>query len=248
MNALHNADCFEVMAAMPDNSVDAIITDPPYGITELFFDKQPIDFELWMKECQRILKPSGVLVSFADFNLLAKLRGLSPFKSTYELIWQKTMAVGFLNAGLRPLMGHEFIGVFVDGLKASTYNPQKTKGKAYKRTPIHNQQQLKKRHSTQIYAKCFVVGKHNTTGDRHPTTIIKAANGNYKTPHPTAKPIDLCEWLIKTYSNEGDIILDPFMGGGSTGIAAKNLNRRFIGIEKHKPYFDIAEARINGSA
>ena len=240
MISLHNKDCLEVMAQLETGSVDMILTDPPYYSTNLKFDKAPrIDFEFWLKECQRILKPHGVLVSFADFNLLADLRSKSPFKSTYELIWQKTMAVGFLDANRRPLRAHEFIGVFMDGMNKATYHPQKTAGKAYR---MQNNST-----ATSIYS----TPKGNTltinTGDRHPHSIIKSSNKNNHTVHPTQKPLHLCEWLIKTYSNDGETVFDGFMGSGSSGVSALNNNRKFIGCELDLNYFEMAKKRIDNS-
>ena len=236
MIELHNTDCREVMANIKTGSIDCIITDPPYYSTDLHFDKAPrIDFEFWLKECQRILKPSGVLVSFADFNLLADLRSKKVFKSSYELIWHKTTTVGFLQANRRPLRSHEFIGVFVDGLNKATYNPQKTTGEPYthcetKMTDIYSGK--KAGSETGIY-----------DGSRHPHTVIKSSRDKAN-HHPTQKPLYLCDWLIKTYSNEGDTVLDCFMGSGTTGHACALLNRNFIGCELDKNYFAIAEKRI----
>jgi DNA modification methylase len=233
---LHNGDCREVMAGIESGSVDCIICDPPYYSTDLAFDKAPrIDFKAWLLECQRVLKPAGVLISFADFNLLADLRQKSPFKSTYELIWEKTMAVGMLNANIKPLRNHEFIGVFMDGMNLSTYNPQKTKGDSY--TKHHKENRFA--HYSALREKTTI-----NTGDRHPTTILKFSNGNNGSLHPTQKPLDLVSWLMRTYSNEGDLILDPFMGSGTTGHAASLLNRNFIGCELDPVYFAIAKARI----
>ena len=237
MIKLHNTDCFEIMAGIETGSIDMILTDPPYYSTNLKFDQVPrLDFKMWLKECQRILKPHGVLVSFADFNLLADLRLKSPFKSTYELIWYKTRAVGFLEANQRPLRAHEFIGVFVDGLKSATYNPQKTAGEPY----------IKKNSS--ITTSIYSTGKGNYTtennGSRHPHSVIKSSNGNNKTIHPTQKPLYLCDWLIKTYSNEGDTVFDGFMGSGSSGVAALNNNRKFVGCELNLNYFEMTKKRI----
>ena len=235
MIELHNTDCREIMASIKTGSIDCIITDPPYYSTDLAFDKAPrIDFEAWLKECQRVLKPHGVLVSFADFNLLAELRRLSPFKSTYELIWRKSMAVGFLQANQRPLMAHEFIGIFVDGLKKSTYNPQKTEGEAYV---------SKSPREKQIYSMPNDRTPTINTGDRHPVSVLEFGLDSDKF-HPTQKPLDAISWLLKTYSNEGDTVLDCFMGSGTTGHACALLNRNFIGCELDKNYFAIAEKRI----
>ena len=229
------------MAQIPNGSIDMILTDPPYFSTNLKFDQAPrLDFEMWLKECQRILKPHGVLVTFADFNLLSELRRLSPFKSTYELIWHKTMAVGFLDANIRPLRAHEFIGVFVDGLKNATYHPQKTKGKPYVRS---NSSIL-----TSIYgAAKGNYKKENLEGLYHPHSIIKSSNANNKSVHPTQKPLYLCDWLIKTYSNEGETVFDGFMGSGSSGVAALQNNRKFIGCELDLNYFEMAQKRIDNA-
>jgi site-specific DNA-methyltransferase (adenine-specific) len=243
---LFNDDCRVVMAGIESGSIDLIVTDPPYYSTNLAFDKAPrIDFKAWLFECQRVLKPTGVLVSFADFNLLAELRGHKVFKSTYELIWQKTIAVGMLNANKRPLRSHEYIGIFTDAFTLSTYNPQKTES-----TKKHHGK-TKRSGQNNIYRK----DKGNTWRDdstRHPTSVLSGfydkdmfnTSADKSHRHPTQKPLDMVSWLIKTYSNEGDLILDPFMGSGTTGHAASLLNRRFIGCELGTTYFAIAKARI----
>ena len=241
MIEIHNTDCRDLMKTIADNSIDLVLTDPPYYSTNLEFDKAPrIDFEAWLTECKRVLKPNGILVSFADFNLLADLRSKKVFKSTYELIWHKSMAVGFLDANVRPLRNHEFIGVFLDGLKTGTYNPQKSKGIPYKKVNSGNK--------GGIYSSgCRNYTREVKDGKRHPVTIIKASNSNNKTVHPTQKPVDLLQWLIKTYSNEGDTVLDCFMGSGSTGVAAFNNKRRFIGCELDADYFEIAKKRLENN-
>lgn len=246
---LFNDDCLQVMRGIESGSIDAIITDPPYYSTDLHFDKAPrIDYGAWLLDCKRVLKPNGVLVSFCDLNLLIELRGHNVFKSTYELIWQKTMAVGFLNANRRPLRAHEYMLIMVDGLNSSTYNPQKTAGKAY----------IKKGGTkTSIYdfddkGNTYI----NETGDRHPLSVITfqheksrfdSTRSQKDIRHPTQKPLTACEWLIKTYSNENETILDPFAGSGSVGNGCVNLNRNFIGCELNKDYFDIASKRIEAA-
>ena len=254
---LFNDDCLQIMRTLPDNSVDAIVTDPPYYSTNLDFDKkQRVDFLQWLIECKRVLKPSGVLVTFADFNLLATLRGYQIFNSSYEMVWQKNMPVGFLDARIRPLRNHEFIGVFTDQLKKSTYNPQKFsfQNARFKLGEPNN-------FDTAVSGRHYG-GQHNKpdwieTGKRFPlsvvycqnwggTEILSRRNGNFR--HPTQKPIDLVEYLVKTYSNEGELILDPFMGNGTTGIACKNLERDFIGVELDAEYFEMAQQRIEAAA
>ena len=243
---LHNGDCLEVMAQIESGTIDLIVTDPPYYSTNLHFDKSPrINFEFWLKECQRILKPSGVLISFADFNLLVDLRSKSPFKSTYELIWHKTAATGFLDANRRPLRAHEFIGVFVDGMKNATYNPQKTKKEKRQRC-------ASKVHGAGIYGIKQLVKYENKDGMYHPHSVIKVSHDaqrsnssiKNKDRHPTQKPVELLKWLIKTYSNEGETVFDSFMGSGSTGVACIYTNRNFIGCELHPPYFEIAQKHL----
>jgi site-specific DNA-methyltransferase (adenine-specific) len=233
------------MRRMPDGIIDLIVTDPPYYSTDLAFDKETrIDFENWLRECKRILKPHGVLVSFADFNLLAELRSKKVFKTNYELIWQKTLPVGFLNANKRPLMGHEFIGVFVNGRNKSTYNPQKTEGKAY----------VKENNSSTTAIYGTSKGKYMSIneGDRHPISVLKFSQDKERNHthlkelnrHPTQKPLDLVKWLINTYSNQNELVFDGFMGGGTTTKACLELNRRFIGCELHKPYYEMTMSRL----
>jgi site-specific DNA-methyltransferase (adenine-specific) len=233
---LYNQDCREVMAGIESGSIDLILTDPPYYSTKLEFDKaERIDYKQWLLECQRILKLDGILISFADFNLLAELRGHKVFKSTYELIWEKTMAVGFLDANIRPLRNHEYIGIFTDAFKESTYNPQKTKGDSYK---IERKNATRIEHTNQIRTSSI------NNGDRHPLSVLSFSNGNNGSLHPTQKPLDLVSWLIKSYSNENDVIFDPFMGSGTTGHAASLLNRNFIGCELNETFYSIAKERI----
>lgn len=157
------------------------------------------------------------------------------------------MAVGFLDANVRPLRNHEFIGVFVDGLKKSTYNPQKIKGEPYKI------KQGKMRPSN-CYGKFDDHIRSENTGWYYPKSVLSGfydkerQNSSilYKPRHPTQKPLDLVKNLILTYSNEGDVVFDPFMGSGTTGLGCKNLNRSFIGCEIFEDYFNIAQSRING--
>ena len=201
---LYHGDCRVEMANMADGSVDLIVTDPPYYSTNLAFDKAPrIDYKQWLIDCKRVLKDTGVLVSFCDLNLLIELKGHKVFKTAYEIVWEKTRAVGFLEANIRPLRAHEFIIVMTNALKKSTYNPQKKPGKPYK---------AKRVDQPSIYRACRNNSKNNT-GDRHPRTVQKFSNNNNGSLHPTQKPIDLCKWLINSYSNADDLVLDCFMGG-----------------------------------
>jgi len=254
---LFNDDCLQIMRTLPDNSVDAIVTDPPYYSTNLDFDKkQRVDFLQWLIECKRVLKPSGVLVTFADFNLLATLRGYQIFNSSYEMVWQKNMPVGFLDARIRPLRNHEFIGVFTDQLKKSTYNPQK-----FSFQNARFQLGQTNNFDTATTGRHYG-GQHNKpdwteSGKRFPvsvvycqnwggTEILSRRNGDFR--HPTQKPIDLVAYLVKTYSNSGELILDPFMGNGTTAIVCRDTQREFIGVELDPEYFESAKQRIHSAA
>jgi site-specific DNA-methyltransferase (adenine-specific) len=216
-----------------------ILTDPPYYSTDLAFDKaEKLDFKAWLLECKRLLKPNGVLVSFCDLNLLIELRSHKVFKTAYEVIWHKTMAVGFLDANTRPLRSHEFILVCTNELNNSTYNAQKWQSGI-------------KRQSQGGYMPAHYSNTKTTAyksdGERHPTSVLNFSNGNNNSLHPTQKPLDLVSWLIRTYSNKNDLILDPFMGSGTTGHAASLLNRHFIGCELDPTYYAIAKSRIEES-
>jgi site-specific DNA-methyltransferase (adenine-specific) len=237
MNTLQNGDCLEYMKGMPDNSVDCIITDPPYYSTDLTFDKATrIDFNLWFKECFRVLKDNGNLICFGDFKLAREISNRKEF--WYEIIWKKTIAQGFLDANQRPLRAHEYILVFSKEKKKSSFNPQKTQGEPY----IRNQGKDRYKHYGNGTRERSMIT--NSDGSRFPHSVQEWSNNNYQSPHPTAKPIKACEWLVSTYSNENDIVFDPFMGSGTTGVACMNLNRKFIGCELDTEYFEIAKTRI----
>jgi len=247
---LIHGDCRVEMAKMADGSVDLIVTDPPYYSTNLAFDKAPrIDYKQWLIDYKRVLKDTGVLVSFCDLNLLIELKGNKVFKTAYEIVWQKNISVGFLDANRRPLRNHEFIIVMTNALNKSTYNPQKTKGKPFYKKENPNTP------NTRIYGKSNYIDRINESGDRHPSTVLNIKHDSErcnskitnKVRHPTQKPLELCEWLVKTYSNNGDTLLDCFTGSGSTGVAAQNLNRNFIGIELDSDYFEMAKNRIEGA-
>lgn len=249
-SVLHNDCCLEVMKGMEDCSIDAIITDPPYYSTNLHFDKaEKIDYQAFLVECKRLLKPNGVLVSFADFNLLAELRSYKVFKSAYELIWQKNRAANFALANKMPMRVHEYIGIFKD--KQGTYNKQRILRSelSLKRDPIGSNRWIKACGTNAIIGTERKGHLHNYKEDglKNPVSVLpfKVPQGNYgAAKHPTQKPLDLLEWLVKTYSNEGDLILDPFAGSGTTGAACIKLKRDFIGIELNPDYFAIAQERI----
>ena len=233
---LYNGDCLEVMKSIPDKSIDAIITDPPYGrvyknkrTTACKWDKA-IPFDLMWKQLNRIIKDNGAIVLFGSepFSSYLRLSNIANYK--YDWIWKKNNATLFQHAKKMPLSEIELISVFAK--KQPTYNPQGLKvfNKINKRGSMGNN--LDK-------------GTKNTylqTYTNYPKRILKfSKDGNM---HSTQKPVKLMEYLIKTYTNEKETVLDFTMGSGSTGVACCNTNRDFIGIELDKDYFKIAQQRI----
>ena len=227
-------DCLERMKEIPDGSVDLILTDPPYGTTACKWDSV-IPLEPMWNELKRIIKPNGAIVLFGSqpFTSVLVASNLKMFK--YELVWEKDKPSNFAVSKRRVMKYHENVLVFYDGV--CTYNPQMTVG-----TPNHSVGKgiRKKQNETGANTK-FVTNK--TDGLKHPKSVIKH-NRETKPVHPTQKPVALMEYLIKTYTNENETVLDFTMGSGTTGVACKNLNRKFIGIEKDETYFKIAQDRI----
>lgn len=228
-------DCLELMKEIPDKSVDMILCDLPYGTTYNKWDVI-IPFEKMWKNYERIIKDNGAIVLFSaePFTSRLVLSNIKLFR--YDLIWEKSQGSDFLNARRKPLRVHENICVFYK--KQPTYNPQKTAGKPYKTTPSDKQSS----NYGKINSEWFT---ENKDGMRFPLTITRfssSTNGNKY--HPTQKPVALLEYLIKTYTNEGELILDNCMGSGSTCVAAINTDRHYIGFELEKEYFDIANDRI----
>lgn len=226
-------DCLEEMKKIPDGSVDLILCDLPYGTTRNKWDSV-IPLEPLWEEYKRIVKTNGAILLFGQtpFDKVLGASNLDMLK--YEWIWQKGQATGHLNAKKAPMKGHENILVFYS--KLPTYNPQWTIGKPYTTT-----------RSTQ--SGNYGAQRDNITtvsdGRRYPVDVVKFSRGGAdRHLHPTQKPVALLEYLIRTYTNEGEVVLDNCMGSGSTCIAAINTGRKYIGIEKDKRYFDIANKRI----
>jgi len=237
---LYKGDCLEIMKKIESGSVDAIITDPPYGTTACKWDSV-IDFDLMWEQLNRIIKPNGAIVLFGSEPFSSALRMSNIKNYKYDWIWEKPKGTGFLNAKIQPLRYSELVSVFYK--KQCTYNPQKTTGHK-----PSNKSSAKSIKETDVYGKFNKQEKGGQT-DRHPKNIIKFNNVNSSKGiiHPTQKPVALMEYLIKTYTNENETVLDFTMGYGSTGVAAKNLNRNFIGIEQDEKYFKIAENRIQST-
>jgi len=229
---LYNADCFDIMKDIPNNSIDAIITDLPYGSTRCSWDVLLPLPKLWY-EYHRIIKKNGAIVLFGaePFSSLLRVSNIDNFK--YDLIWDKKKSPNFRGVKFQPLIPYEIISVF----NTSRYNAQMTKGKLRKKGGYYSN------HEQAITAG--TKAKYND--EYYPKSILEFSKANNKDSrlHPTQKPVDLLEYLVKTYSNEGDVILDNCMGSGTTGVACINLNRQFIGIEKNPIYFSLAKNRLN---
>lgn len=235
--SLLHGDCLELMKDIPDGSVDMVLCDLPYGCTRNKWDVViPFD-QLW-KQYRRIVKPNGAIVLFADGMFMAMLMVSNPSMWRYNLVWDKVLTSGFLNANKMPLRQHEELCVFYK--KSPTYNPQKTKG-----AKSHSKGS-KRDYANHNYGTYGFVDNTDLHGDlKFPTSIIKFQKPHpSKAVHPTEKPVPLCECLIQTYTNPGDTVLDNCMGSGPTGVACVNTGRNFIGIEKELPTFEIAANRI----
>ena len=229
---LMQGDCLEKMKDIPDKSIDMILCDLPYGTTACKLDTV-IPFEPLWEQYKRIIKDNGAIVLFGSepFSSYLRMSNIKQFK--YDWIWDKKLAGNGILAKKQPLKIHEIISVF----NSKTYYPQKTKGKFRKKMG------LKESQITGGNSFC-----NETENDEYyPKSIQEFGIGNLRTGrlHPTQKPVALLEYLIKTYTLEWETVLDNCMGSGSTGVACKNLNRNFIGIELDPEYFKIAENRIN---
>jgi len=231
INKVYLGDCLEIMPSIPDKSIDMILCDLPYGVTARneWDSIIPLD-NLWVN-WDRILKIGGIVVLTATQPFTSRLvvSNLKDFK--YEWIWRKQQGTGFLNAKKQPLRNHESIVVFYKS--QPTYNPQFTKGKPYKC--------LSGEGSLDYGEQVRVITEND--GRRYPLTVLDIPYDKNKL-HPTQKPIALFEYLIKTYTNEGDLVLDNCAGSGTTGVACENLSRNYILIEKEPKYYEIILKRL----
>ena len=238
LNKIYNEDCLEGMKRIPDGSVDCVICDLPYGTTACAWDSI-IPFDLLWEQYNRIIKPKGNVVLFASGRFVFQLYNSQPNKYRYDLIWKKTKCGSPLTAKYMPLKMHEHILIF--GESASVYNPQMTyEGTPYKKDYNHAYG-IKNAHGYGI--KCVHTDNH---GERHPISVQEFQQKWRRQDqlHPTQKPVELIRWLIRSYSNEGDTILDNCMGSGTTAIACIREKRNFIGFELNKEYYDKACKRI----
>ena len=233
-NIIYHDDCIEGMKTLPDNSVDMVLTDPPYGTTRNKWDTV-VDMDAFWKEIKRVTKKNSAILIFTQmpFTATAVMSNLKMFR--YEWICEKHNPTGFLNAKRMPLKYHENVLVFYE--KLPTYNPQMIQGKQHSRGGTGRQS---KNYGSYADTKRIISNTY------FPRDVLKVNwQDSMRGLHPTQKPVSLCEYFIKTYSNKGDIILDPFIGSGTTAVAAINTERKYIGFEKDDKYFDIAQNRLD---
>ena len=237
-SVLFHDDCFNILSNIESESVDLILCDLPYGTTQNKWDViLPLD-KLWA-EYERIITHNGAIVLTASQPFTSVLIMSNPKLFRYDIVWHKRTPSGVLNAKKMPIRTHETILVFYK--KLPTYNYQKSLGK------ICGIKEHKVNSSN--YRNTNIPTPYIDDGSRYPTSVLDITgvvnNSKQKVAHPTQKPIALMEYLIKTYSNENDIVLDNCMGSGTTGVACQMLNRQFIGIEKEKTYYDISVKRLS---
>ena len=240
---LKKGDCLEIMKSIPDGSIDAIITDPPYGTTACKWDSV-IDFELMWEQLNRIIKKNGAIVLFGSEPFSSALRMSNIKNYKYDWIWDKKRITAPFLAKKQPLRQHEIISVFYK--KQCLYNPQptlKSTSKSFSKKEMFDGK-------GEVYGGMKRSGTRNENQYGYPKTILREIPvmtnmSKEKFLHPTYKPVALMEYLIKTYTNENETVLDFTMGSGTTGVACKNLSRNFIGIELDEKYFEIAKQRLN---
>ncbi len=260
---LRQGDCLELMKDIPNSSIDLILCDLPYGTTSCKWDIV-IPFDKLWEQYNRIIKDNGAIVLFGSqpFTSGLIMSNIKNFK--YEWIWEKQKASNFMGAKYQPLKYHENICVF--SKSTHNYYPQKYKVLEFEEIKQMNSKELKQVFETRDYDRFGKVDRRKTInnpktnkehignkitrirnvddGYRYPKSVLKINKEINTNLHPTQKPIALLEYLIKTYTNEGDVVLDNCMGSGSTGVASVNTNRNFIGIELDEKYFNIAKERI----
>ena len=244
LNKIYNEDCLVGMQEIPDKSIDAIICDLPYGVLNKSninakWDSVISFIPLW-KQYERVIKDNGAIILFGQGMFSAELMLSNKKLWRYNLIWDKVGKTGFLNANRMPMRQHEDILVFYK--KLCTYNPQMEKCEPHKRNHGKGKNEAP---ANSCYGK-FVSTPTIISDEKFPTSIISISKPHKNTDyyHPTQKPVALLEYLIKTYTNEGEIVLDNCMGSGTTAIACLNTNRNYIGFELDKYYFNIAKNRI----
>lgn len=246
MHTLHNGGFLDEVKKIPDGSVHLVLTDLPYGTTACAWDSIIPIVPMW-QEVKRVLTPCGTFITTSSqpFTSVLVASNLEMFK--YHLIWEKSKPSNFLNARNKPMPAHEEILVFSLGTTANgserrmTYNPQMQPGTSYKK----KQKTDPRVGAWEAGNRTPYIGATNiNNGERFPTSVLYFANGNNDSEHPTQKPVALYDWLVLTYSNIGETVLDFCFGSGTTGVSAVRNSRDFIGIEKEPAYFSIGERRI----
>lgn len=232
---LLEGDCLDIMP-MLEPTVDAIITDLPYGTTQCAWDST-IPLNAFWREILRLLKPDGAFITTASQPFTTTLISSNPDFFGYELVWRKSNPTGWLDANRKPLRAHENVLVFYR--QQPTYNPQMRPGAPYRA----------KRRSGQPkqYNAAPCKESPDNTGTRYPISVLDFPNPNADSLHPTQKPVALFEWLVRTYTNPDEVVLDPCMGSGTTGVACAQTGRRFVGIEMNPQFFGVAEERVRNA-
>ena len=243
VDTIYNQDCLEGMKNIPDGSIDMILCDLPYGVLNRQNKHAKWDnvipFEPLWAQYKRVIKNNGAIVLFGQGMFTAELMVSQKDLWRYNLIWNKTdRPTGFLNAKRMPLREHEDVMIFYKELPV--YNPQMVKCAPHQRN--HSRGKMEKEQTNRCYGDMRKFDEV-ITDEKYPRSIIRIPREE-KTIHPTQKPVALCEWLIKTYSNVGDVVLDNCMGSGTTAVACINTNRHYIGFETSEEYCKIAEDRI----
>ena len=243
MITLYNGDCLIEMDKIPDGSVDMILTDLPYGTTSCSWD-EIIPFEPLWEQYNRIIKDNGAIVLFSSQPFTTKLIASNINNFKHSWVWNKVSAGNILVAKYQPMKTTEDISVFTRKGETSNYYP------IYSRGHKDRSQEVTEAKNTGLYGNTeisqFKAGNNKPPDARYPKHLIEFSNANRNgVVHPTQKPVELLEYLIKTYTNKGETVLDSTMGSGSTGVACKRTDRRFIGIELDKEYFKIAKDRIS---
>ena len=249
-NTLHHGDCLVILPRIEKKSVNMVLVDLPYGEIDCTWDNK-IDLNSMWKELKRVGTDNCIYVFFCSTRFGVDLINSNPKWFCYDIVWKKTNAVGFLNARVLPLRAHEMIYIFKKKNKPkgckSVYNPQKTKGEPYNRVFTEgNNSFVKKNHAeNQVYRHRETDKRSDNLNDgwRYPTSVIEFKKDRLA-GHSTEKPLGLCEWLVKTYSNEGDTVLDFCMGSGTTCVASVNTGRKYIGIELDEKWYNISVERV----
>lgn len=239
LNKIHLGDCLELMKEIPDKSIDMILCDLPYGTTKLKWDSI-IPFDKLWEQYERIIKGNGAIVLFGTEPFSSKLRASNLTLFKYDWYWRKSKPVGFANAKKMPLKEVETISVFYK--KLPTYNPQNIV--KINRVNNNSTKTQKGNNLSALNGGSFKTNSYVQEYTNYPRQVLEFGVEG-KPLHNTQKPIALLEYLIKTYTNEGDVVLDNCIGSGTTAVACINTKRNFIGIEKEEKYYNIADERIN---